>query len=641
VGGNTGRRRRARNHGRAIARRVVVSALLVTGLAVPAGASAAGFDLGPAFGTIAVDDAGQHVFVSDPQSNTVFEFDFSGNPLGTIPNVYGATGMVISGRNLYVAENTTGQVVRIDLTASPLTPATLATGLNGPRYIVMTGGRLWVAEGSSVASVDPATDAVAVLPTSYTNPDLATSPGAPSTLFIAVDSDSPGSVYRVDVSTSPPTTVASVSATDQENIEGLAVSPDGTRVIPASGAPYYFEELSASTLLPDGLRYPGQPYPTAVAVSASGTLATGLDDALSPPDLEVMPLGTPAPTFSTTLRALDGEAEIVAHGLALSADGRTVFAVTGDFESDPTFFAVPTFAPAATTGTPSAVTASGATLAGTVNPQGAATTYTFEYGRSTSFGAITPVSSAGQGTDAVAESATLTGLPSNTTYYYRVVAANSQTTTFGAVQSFTTGGRPLPPTTVTLGPTAVTNEGASLAGQVDPNGQATAFTFEYGTSTSFGSISPVVELDNADAVEPVAATLAGLAPDTTYLYRIVATNPTGSSTGAVMSFTTGPGAAPIVSTGSASMITATGATLAGSVDPQAAQTSFAFEYGTTTSFGRLSPVDNAGGSIGAEAVSLPIGGLAPRTTYLYRIVASNPDGTTAGSVRSFATGPAS
>jgi hypothetical protein len=637
---NPRRNRLAAKPGPGIALRVVVSAIVLAGLAAPAGASAAGFDLGPAFGAIAVDDAGQHVFVSDPQNNSVYEFDFSGDLLATVPGVAGATGMLVSGDELYVAENTTGQIAKIALSVSPLAPTTLATGLDQPRYLAMTAGRLWVAQTSSVASVDPTTGSVGVLPATYSDPDLATSPGAPATLFIADDGGGPGSLFRLDVSTAPPTTVLSIPSTNLSNIAGLVVSPDGTRVIPASGGPYYFEELDSSTLQPDGVRYPGQPWPVAVAVSASGELAAGLQTNYTGPDLEVMPLGTTAPTFSTTLR--DGVlANIAVHGLAISADGRTVFAVTELPDGDPTFFAVPTFAPAASTGGPSAVTASGATLAATVNPQGAATTYTFEYGKSTSFGAITPVSSAGQGTAAAAESATLAGLASNTTYYYRVVAANSQTTTFGAVRSFTTAGPQLPPTAVTLGPSTVTNSGAGLAGQVDPNGQATAFTFEYGTSTSFGSISPVVELDDANAVEPVAATLTGLAPDTTYLYRVVAVNATGSSSGAVMSFTTGPGAAPIVSTGAAGGITATGATLAGTVDPQAAQTSFAFEYGTTTSFGHLSPVDNAGSSIGAQAVSLPIGGLAARTTYLYRIVASNLDGTTTGAVRSLVTGPAS
>jgi DNA-binding beta-propeller fold protein YncE len=47
------------------------------------------------FGSIAVDDAGGHVFVSQPQSNVVDEFDFQGKLIGTIKNIDGAYGMAI------------------------------------------------------------------------------------------------------------------------------------------------------------------------------------------------------------------------------------------------------------------------------------------------------------------------------------------------------------------------------------------------------------------------------------------------------------------------------------------------------------------------------------------------------------------
>jgi phosphodiesterase/alkaline phosphatase D-like protein len=92
-----------------------------------------------------------------------------------------------------------------------------------------------------------------------------------------------------------------------------------------------------------------------------------------------------------------------------------------------------------------------------------------------------------------------------------------------------------------------------------------------------------------------------------------------------------------VTTGAASSITTTSARLAATVDTRGGQTSFAFEYGTTTSFGSLSAVDNAGAVAGPQAVSLPIAGLTTRTTYLYRVIATNSMGTSVGSVRSFTT----
>jgi phosphodiesterase/alkaline phosphatase D-like protein len=270
-----------------------------------------------------------------------------------------------------------------------------------------------------------------------------------------------------------------------------------------------------------------------------------------------------------------------------------------------------------------------------VNPNGTATTYVFEYGPSLSFGSLTAQTSAGSGTADVTVSASLTGLSPRTTYYYRLVAKPSETR--GAVMSFTTGGSTVAPLAVTGPPRAVGNTTATLAGQVNPEGQATAFTFEYGTTTSFGNISTLDETDAAGTLEPVVVPLSGLAADTTYFYRLVATNGAGTAFGSVSSFTTGPGGAPIVTTGAASGLTSTAATLAGTVNPHGEATTFAFEYGTTTSFGSLSAVDNAGSTDASEPVTLAIAGLQSGRTYLYRLVATNATGTTAAAVMSFTT----
>jgi phosphodiesterase/alkaline phosphatase D-like protein len=84
----------------------------------------------------------------------------------------------------------------------------------------------------------------------------------------------------------------------------------------------------------------------------------------------------------------------------------------------------------------------------------------------------------------------------------------------------------------------VTTTAATLAGTVDPHGKPTTFTFEYGTNGSFGSLSAVDNAGSTDGAEPVSLPIAGLHTGTTYLYRLVATNASGTTVGTVRSFTT-------------------------------------------------------------------------------------------------------
>ena len=142
--------------------------------------------------------------------------------------------------------------------------------------------------------------------------------------------------------------------------------------------------------------------------------------------------------------------------------------------------------PSATTGAASSVTQSGATVSGTVDPQGMATTYRFEYGTSSSYGLQTAEVDAGSGTGAVDASATLTGLTSDTTYHYRVVATNAAGVTRGSDRTLKTDARPGPPGATTGSARNVSAVAARLSASVDPNGLATTYHFEYGTTTSYG-----------------------------------------------------------------------------------------------------------------------------------------------------------
>jgi streptogramin lyase len=107
--------------------------------------------------------------------------------------------------------------------------------------------------------------------------------------------------------------------------------------------------------------------------------------------------------------------------------------------------------PTASTGAASAVTSSSATTSGTVNPQAAATTVTFQYGTTPALGLTASAGTLPASDAASPVSAGLTGLPAGTLIYYRAVATNPSGTANGAIQTFTTSGAPPPGSTITVG----------------------------------------------------------------------------------------------------------------------------------------------------------------------------------------------
>jgi hypothetical protein len=78
---------------------------------------------------------------------------------------------------------------------------------------------------------------------------------------------------------------------------------------------------------------------------------------------------------------------------------------------------------------------------------------------------------------------------------------------------------------------------------------------------------------------------------------------------------------PEVTTGAAADVTPTTATLTGSVDPNTRQTSYIFQYGPTSLYGATTPETSVGKGGKRVRVTVPISGLAPFTTYHYRVVA--------------------
>ncbi len=104
-------------------------------------------------------------------------------------------------------------------------------------------------------------------------------------------------------------------------------------------------------------------------------------------------------------------------------------------------------------------------------------------------------------------------------FWYRIVSEPSSTARYDDF-----GGQPAPapdpPVPVTGAATAVDHESAVLNGTVDPNGAETTAGFQYGPTTSYGTLvaaaeSPLV----GDGATAISKAIAGLAPETTYHFQ--------------------------------------------------------------------------------------------------------------------------
>lgn len=194
---------------------------------------------------------------------------------------------------------------------------------------------------------------------------------------------------------------------------------------------------------------------------------------------------------------------------------------------------------------------------------------------------------------------------------------------------------PSAPVVVTETATGISETEATLNGTVDPSEQETSYFFQYGTTTGYGL--ETAEASAGSGASPVAksASVTGLTPATTYHFRLVAKNVTGTAFGADETFSTnGP---PSAVTNPATAVSDSGATLHGTVNPHGLQTGWFFNYGTTTAYGLKTPLSAAGNGTGLSFVSAPLASLSPETTYHFQLVAENASGTTAGLDQTFTT----
>jgi hypothetical protein len=210
---------------------------------------------------------------------------------------------------------------------------------------------------------------------------------------------------------------------------------------------------------------------------------------------------------------------------------------------------------------------------------------------------------------------------------------------------------------------SITADNAALSARINPNNEETTYEFEYSTEGTVGSPGTlegtIVKVPGGSVPAGSETQTAGpvylgeaLMPATTYYYRVLATNASGTEAGPVESFTTL--VAPVVTAASATGVTRTTATLGGgSVNALGVETSYRYAYADAEEYrrgleespsdpyvyGRGTPEVAIGSENAVEATEpVVVEGLTPGAEYHYAVIASNNEGTVVvGPGRAFTT----
>jgi hypothetical protein len=189
--------------------------------------------------------------------------------------------------------------------------------------------------------------------------------------------------------------------------------------------------------------------------------------------------------------------------------------------------------------------------------------------------------------------------------------------------------------------TGVTTTMATLDGEVNPkSGRVVECYFELGTGTEYEETAAcehpdATEIGEGSSAVPVHARIVGLRGGTAYHFHLVAvhesllTHETTAVSGEDEAFATPT--IPVLASEEAVDLTATGAELRASVNPEGLQvTSCKFEYGTSTSYGEIATCEQKKPAIGAGSEPVPVSAklteLQANTEYHWRLVVKDING---------------
>lgn len=167
----------------------------------------------------------------------------------------------------------------------------------------------------------------------------------------------------------------------------------------------------------------------------------------------------------------------------------------------------------------------------------------FEYGTTLAYGSTLGIATieGGSTSSTYTGQGTLTSLLPGTLYHYRAKAESAAGVAYGEDRTFTTLPEPLPQATThtSFDSDRRWARSSRVLGSVQSNNTTTSVSFEYGTTPALGS-QTAAEPSSVTGPSSITvnARLTGLQPDTTYYYRVKATNRSGDAFGDILSFTT-------------------------------------------------------------------------------------------------------
>ncbi len=594
---------------------------------------------------IAVDEGDELVYVfcevGESQPDRIYRYDYEGNPAS-----FGATKSYISGN---------------ELTGNPGAPnGTLNSGFSGPHIAVDNSGGPHDGEFyliTAASGLSGGTENVSIFKKNGEYAGSIEQPEFGGGNSNDVDVGPDGSVYVLS-STRVSKYNAAYNEVGRMYISGTATFTEGNRLVadnkgavwmvangpkkfePDQIFPNFSPAFGADSELFTGTPSPFAPYPLTTGGNANGSHiaidpSPGRNDVYvhRGPRIEVFSEGSAAdPAFKDAPNF--GEGLVGEDGITVSKDGRVFASVETGFEAG--HDAVVIFAPGeilpdihTDPADVDKVTHDGAELTGAVDLDGgtAVEECKLEVGlNSTTYNKASAACSPGSFGANSPVSAEVSGLETGTQYHFRFSAKNEKGTNYGGDRTFT-------PAYVlkvkTLAATGIDENGATLRGQLDPDGKATEYYFEYGVDTNYGQETATASAGSGSGVVALEQAIGTLPAGTVFHYRIVAIDESENVTrGEDVTFRTA--SAPEVSGLRTSGLTETSATLHATINPLGYPTKYHFEYGSSSAYGQSIPVPDEELGSGTEPINVEqtITGLTPGVTYHFRAIAtSEPWGT--------------